>query len=199
MFTSRAEHRLVLREDNSIDRLADVAKKIGLVSEAELDQLLLIKAKRSQLLLDLQGKTLYPNKITNDLVTEMGSRPLLKPVSLEELLRRPEINFSHLGKFDFADFVLEENEVVTEAVEIEVKYSGYVKKQYEIIEQSKKFESLEIPNELLFAAIKGLSTEEIDKLNKVKPRTLGQAQRISGVNPSAIQAIMIYLKGNKHL
>ena len=196
MFTSRAEHRLVLREDNSIDRLADISKKIGLVSEKELNQLMSIKDDRSVLIGQLQSTILYPKKETNDIITAMGSRPLLKPVTVEEFLRRPEINFSHLEKLNFE---FSPNEVVTEAVEIEVKYSGYVKKQYEIIEQSKKLETLEIPQELVFGKIKGLSNEEIDKLNKVKPRTLGQAQRISGVNPSAIQAIMIYLKGNKFL
>lgn len=196
MFTSRAEHRLVLREDNSIDRLADISKKIGLVSEKELNQLMSIKDERSVLIGQLQSAVLYPKKETNAIISEMGSKPLLKPVTAEEFLRRPEINFSHLEKLDFS---FSKNEVVTEAVEIEVKYSGYVKKQYEIIEQSKKLETLEIPQELVFAKVKGLSNEEIDKLNKVKPRTLGQAQRISGVNPSAIQAIMIYLKGNKFL
>ena len=196
MFTSRAEHRLVLREDNTIDRLADISKKIGLVSEKELNQLMSIKDERSVLLGQLQSTILYPKKAINDTIIEMGSKPLLKPVTMEEFLRRTEINFSHLEKLDFP---VNKNEVVTEAVEIEVKYSGYVKKQYEIIEQSKKLETLEIPQELVFAKIKGLSNEEVDKLNKVKPRTLGQAQRISGVNPSAIQAIMIYLKGNKFL
>lgn len=196
MFTSRAEHRLVLREDNSIDRLAEISKKIGLVSEKELNQLMSIKDDRQVLMGKLQETVLYPKKETNTIITEMGSKPLVKPVTMEEFLRRPEITFDHLEKLNFE---FPKNEVVTEAVEIEVKYSGYVKKQYEIIEQSKKMEELEIPQELVFAKIKGLSNEEVDKLNKIKPRTLGQAQRISGVNPSAIQAIMIYLKGNKFL
>lgn len=196
MFTSRAEHRLVLREDNSIDRLADISKKIGLVSEKELNQLMSIKDERSVLMGQLRSTVLYPNQETNAVIVQMGSKPLLKPVTAEEFLRRPEINFSHFGNFGFS---FSKNEVVTEAVEIEVKYLGYIKKQYDIIEQSKKLEDLEIPLELVFGKVKGLSNEEIDKLNKVKPRTLGQAQRISGVNPSAVQAIMIYLKGNKFL
>jgi tRNA uridine 5-carboxymethylaminomethyl modification enzyme len=196
MFTSRAEHRLVLREDNTIDRLADISKKIGLVSEQELNKLMSIKDDRAILLSQLKSTTLYPKKEINEVIVEMGSTPLLKPVTMEEFLRRPEIGFPQLEKLNFE---FSKNEVVTEAVEIEVKYSGYVKKQYEIIEQSKKMETLEIPHELVFASIKGLSNEEVDKLNKVKPRTLGQAQRISGVNPSAIQAIMIYLKGHKLL
>lgn len=195
MFTSRAEHRLILREDNTIDRLADISKCIGLASEKELGQLFEIKESRSQLLAQLKGTTIYPKKEVNSLVESMGSKPLLKPVTLEEFLRRPEIDFSHLEKLNFS---VSQNEIVTESVEIEVKYSGYVKKQYEIIEQAQKLENLEIPTQLQFSLIKGLSSEEIDKLNKIKPRTLGQAQRISGVNPSAIQAIMIYLKAHKN-
>lgn len=194
MFTSRAEHRLVLREDNTIDRLADISKKIGLVSEKELNQLMSIKDDRQVLMGHLQSTILYPKKETNAVIEEMGSKALVKPVTMEEFLRRPEIGFPQLEKLNFE---FSKNEVVTEAVEIEVKYSGYVKKQFEIIEQSKKLENLEIPSEVVFSKIKGLSSEEVDKLNKVKPRTLGQAQRISGVNPSAIQAIMIYIKGNK--
>lgn len=196
MFTSRAEHRLVLREDNTIDRLADISKKIGLVSEQELNQLMSIKDERTALLNQLQNTILYPKKAVNDLVVAMGSTSLVKPVTMEEFLRRPEVGFAQL---EMLDFQFSKNEVVTEAVEIEIKYSGYVKKQFEIIEQSKKMETLVIPEELVFASIKGLSNEEVDKLSKVKPRTLGQAQRISGVNPSAIQAIMIYLKGHKLL
>ncbi len=84
-----------------------------------------------------------------------------------------------------------------EAVEIDVKYSGYVKRQLELIAQSKRAEDLLLPVDLDYVSIKGLSNEEKDKLSQVKPRTLGQAQRISGVNPSAIQAIMVYLKGHK--
>jgi tRNA uridine 5-carboxymethylaminomethyl modification enzyme len=88
---------------------------------------------------------------------------------------------------------------VSEPVEIEVKYSGYVKRQMELIEQSKRLEELRLPEELSYKEIRGLSNEEVTKLSQVRPRTLGQAQRISGVNPSAIQAIMIYLKGHKKL
>jgi tRNA uridine 5-carboxymethylaminomethyl modification enzyme len=192
MFTSRAEHRLILREDNTIDRLSGVSRKLGIVSEEHLDHLQEIKAKREKLFSDLKEKVIYPKVDTNALIVAMGSTPLLKPATAEEFLRRPEINFNSLTAFGF-DF--EQDEVVTEAVEIQVKYSGYVKRQYEIIEQSKKMENLLIPELTQFSEIRGLSNEEIDKLNRVKPRTLGQASRISGVNPSAIQSIMVYLKG----
>jgi len=191
MFTSRAEHRLVLREDNTIDRLAHISKKIGLVSEENLSKIFDIKEARQRASAELKSRVLYPNKETNEKIESIGSKALLKPVTFEEFLRRPEITFNQLEQFGFVHDFTEE---VSEAVEIDVKYSGYVKKQYEIIEQSKKLENLEIPSSINFSLIKGLSTEEVDKLKKVNPRTLGQAQRISGVNPSAIQAIMIHIK-----
>ncbi|MCC2679718.1 MAG: tRNA uridine 5-carboxymethylaminomethyl modification enzyme GidA [Pseudobdellovibrio sp.] len=196
MFTSRAEHRLVLREDNTIDRLSPVSRGLGIVPPENLDKLETIKFKREELLNRLSQGVVYPKPETNNLIQEMGSTPLLKPVKFSELLRRPEVSFDFLSKLGFE---YENNNDVLDSVEIEVKYSGYIKKQNEIIAQTKKFEMAPIPSGLDYAVIKGLSSEEIDKLAKVRPRTLGQAQRISGVNPSALQAIMIYLKGTKQI
>jgi tRNA uridine 5-carboxymethylaminomethyl modification enzyme len=196
MFTSRAEHRLVLREDNTIDRLSEVSRKLGLLSEEEVDRLLNIKALRKKMLTDLDKKIIYPKPEVNSLIQSLGSTPLLKPVKMAEFLRRPEVNFDTIKKLGFE---FEKNNDVLDAVEIEVKYSGYIKKQNEIIDQTKKFEQALLPAQLDYSLIKGLSSEEVDKLTRVKPRTLGQAQRISGVNPSALQAIMIYLKGNKNI
>ena len=192
MFTSRAEHRLVLREDNTIDRLAEVSRKVGIVSERALEKLDEIKKGRSLLSERLNQESIYPKPETNLLIEAQGSKPLLKPLTFAEFLRRPEVNFETLKAVGFEHL---DGVEVTDAVEIEVKYSGYIKKQNEIIAQTKKQEALILPTELDFSLVKGLSNEEIDKLNRVRPRTLGQAERISGVNPSALQAIMIYLKG----
>ena len=115
----------------------------------------------------------------------------MKPATLEEFLRRPEVDFNTLRGLGFS---FDDAETVTEAVEIEVKYAGYIKKQNEIIEKSKHVEDFLIPPDLDYKLVKGLSTEEVDKLIRIRPRTLGQAQRISGVNPSALQSLMIYLK-----
>lgn len=192
MFTSRAEHRLVLREDNTIDRLAEISRKIGIVSNESLEKLDLIKEKRSQLISKLSSHSLYPKPETNALIASLGSKGLLKPLTYSEFLRRPEVSFETLAALGFET---EKDADVNDAVEIEIKYSGYVKKQNEIIAQTKKNEGFLLPSNFDFSSVKGLSNEEIDKLNRVKPRTLGQAERISGVNPSALQAIMIYLKG----
>ena len=121
---------------------------------------------------------------------------MTKSLTFEELLRRPELTSSHLELFNFE---LDSDPNVVEPVEIEVKYSGYVKRQMDLISQSKRLEDLVLPETLVYADVRGLSNEEKDKLQRVKPRTLGQAQRISGVNPSAIQAIMIHLKGHKKI
>ena len=196
MFTSRAEHRLVLREDNTIDRLAETSRRLGIVSNENLDKLENIKTLRAEMMIKLSETVIYPKPETNQLVENFGGKALLKPLKLSEFLRRPEVGFDILHKLGFE---YEHNSDVMDAVEIEVKYSGYIKKQNEIIEQTKKFEQAILPSEMNYALIKGLSTEEVDKLTRVKPRTLGQAQRISGVNPSALQAIMIYLKGTKQI
>lgn len=195
MFTSRAEHRLVLREDNTIDRLYEIADEIGLTDKKEIEVLQQIKSKRNDLKIYLGSHSVYPKPEVNQQIADLGSSPLTKPLTLEEFLRRPEVDINFLFKMG----QLKENysAEVTEAVEIDVKYSGYVKKQNEIIAQTKKLEEFQIPIITNYNLIKGLSSEEVDKLNRVKPRTLGQAGRISGVNPSALQAIMIYLKVGK--
>jgi tRNA uridine 5-carboxymethylaminomethyl modification enzyme len=192
MFTSRAEHRLVLREDNTIDRLFSRSQKLGIVSEKILEQLNLIKQKRADLIERLSVNSIYPKPETNQKVVEAGSTALLKPLTYAEFLRRPEVNFDVLK---LVGFDVSDNADVTDSVEIEIKYSGYIKKQKEIIEQSKKQEDYILPQELDFSLVKGLSNEEVDKLSRVRPRTLGQAIRISGVNPSALQSIMVHLKG----
>jgi len=196
MFTSRAEHRLVLREDNTLDRLGEIAIQASLVNPKSIQVITDLKIRRTTLIEKLRSERVFPVKETQEKLVEMGTSELLKPATFEELLRRPEISCSSLSAFGF-EMDLDPN--VTEPVEIEVKYSGYVKRQLELISQSKRLEELRLPEELSYKEIRGLSNEEVDKLSRVKPRTLGQAQRISGVNPSAIQAIMIYLKGHKKL
>lgn len=196
MFTSRAEHRLVLREDNTIDRLGEVAIAASLVNPESIQALRGLKERRSTMIEKMRSERLFPNAETQEKLTALGTSVLLKPATFEELLRRPEITCSNLQDLGF---VMDLDPNVSEPVEIEVKYSGYVKRQMELIEQSKRLEELRLPEELSYKEIRGLSNEEVDKLSRVRPRTLGQAQRISGVNPSAIQAIMIYLKGHKKL
>lgn len=196
MFTSRAEHRLVLREDNTIDRLGVLAAKVGIVSTESLELLNRLQDQRQELLGKLRTSKVFPNKETQEILARIPTAELLKSITFEELLRRPEVSCSDLNQLGF-DMTADPN--VAEPVEIEVKYAGYVKRQMELIAQSKRLEEMLLPDSVNYADVRGLSNEEKDKLHRVRPRTLGQAQRISGVNPSAIQAIMIHLKGHKKL
>lgn len=194
MFTSRAEHRLVLREDNTIDRLAAVAEKLGLVPSDRIERLAALSERRRALSEKLRTERIVPTEDVQAKLVSMSSAPLTKPLTLEELLRRPEISADRLSEFGFE---LESDPNVLEPVEIEVKYAGYVRRQQDLIAQSKRMEEMVLPADLDYRLVRGLSTEEVQKLSQVRPRTLGQAQRISGVNPSAVQAMMIYLKGHR--
>lgn len=196
MFTSRAEHRLVLREDNTLDRLLELSLSIGILDKSSIELASDLQNRREDYLTRLKSEKVYPTKDVQDKLAAIGTPVLGKSITFEELLRRPEVDSLSLHELGFA-FDLDPN--VCEPVEIEVKYSGYVKRQNELIGQSKRLEEMQINQDFNYGLVKGLSKEEVEKLSRVKPRTLGQAQRISGVNPSAIQAIMIHLKGRTKL
>ena len=196
MLTSRAEHRLVLREDNTMDRLYNTSAKLGILDTKTLDLMSSLKIQREEMLENLRTKKVYPNEETQQKLREIPTPVLNKSISFEELMRRSEVSSFHLKSLGCE---VSEDPNVTEPVEIEVKYSGYIKRQLELISQQKRLEGMLLSEEIKYADIRGLSREEVEKLSKIRPRTLGQAQRISGVNPSAIQAIMIYLKGRSKL
>ncbi len=196
MFTSRAEHRLVLREDNTLDRLGEVGKQLGLLSSDELEAAAQIRSRRTNLIDKLRKQVAVPTESTQEKLRAIGTAVLLKPTTAEELLRRSEIDCLALSQLGFE---VDLEPLVAEPVEIEVKYAGYISRQTELIEQAKRLEKLTIPSDLNYGEIRGLSSEEVEKLRMVQPINIGQAQRISGVNPSAIQAILVHLKGRKRL
>ncbi|MES2768416.1 MAG: tRNA uridine-5-carboxymethylaminomethyl(34) synthesis enzyme MnmG [Bdellovibrionota bacterium] len=196
MFTSRAEHRLVLREDNTLDRLLDLGRDIGLITSEDFDRVSLIREKRNAQKNYLRSTTIYPNKETNEKLVAMGTQEILKPTTLDTLLRRAEISTEKIGTMGHN---LNMDPEILEPVEIEIKYEGYIKRQKELIEQSSRLETYKLDESMDYSKVRGLSAEEMEKLLKVKPLTIGQAQRISGVNPSAIQAILIHIKGRKKI
>lgn len=196
MMTSRAEHRLVLREDNAINRLFDAGKSTGLLHGAYLDRLADVLSSRHTYRSQLDSSQLVPNAKTLDWLRSMNSAVINKPISYADLLRREEISSSQFfGDHEFAFQDKFDSYEVIEPVEIDVKYSGYISRQNLVIEQFKRYESMRLPANLDYSLVSGLSREEVEKLSKIRPISMGQALRISGVNPSAYQSLMVHLKG----
>ncbi|MCD6083854.1 tRNA uridine-5-carboxymethylaminomethyl(34) synthesis enzyme MnmG [Candidatus Aerophobetes bacterium] len=192
MFTSRAEYRLVLREDNADLRLREIGYKIGLVSDEDYRKVLAKKEAIEEELERLKRTKIFPNEAINKKLKEWGTDPLSRPVSLEELLRRPQITYERLvalgkGKKDLSP------EVVFQ-VEVNVKYQGYIERQNREIEKFRRMEGMRIPVDMDFSKIPSLSLEVREKLSRFKPTSIGQASRISGITPAAVSTLMIYLK-----
>ena len=191
MFTSRAEYRLLLREDNAAMRLTPIGRKIGLVGDEQWERFNKRYALFKEFMKRLSETRVSPSEGVNRWLKSIGSSPLKQGVSALELLKRPEIGLSSLCAFlgmepppsDIAD-----------QVEIEAKYQGYIKRQEEEVARFKRWEEVRIPEGLDFATIPGLSREVVEKLSRVRPESLGRASRISGITPAALTAIQIYLK-----
>lgn len=192
MLTSRAEYRLLLREDNVFERLALYGSQFNLHDlerQTLIDKLL---SERKNYREKLKDYKLVPNEKTQDFLSSIPTKKLLKPITCEELLRRSEVSNENI-KCLSSDFDVSAE--IYEPVEIDIKYEGYLTREYDKIKKMSNLEDLVIPDSFNFSSLQSLSNEEKEKLNSIKPRTLGQASRISGVNPSAIQALMIHLGG----
>jgi len=197
MFTSRAEYRLHLREDNADLRLREMGYRIGLVKKEDYRIFFEKKSSVEKTLFKISNTKVNPTRENNDILHRWGSAPLKKESSLQEILKRPEIHFEHLLAFD-GDLERLPKEV-WEQVEIQVKYDGYIKRQMEQIERFKKLEEVRFPKDFDFSAVIGLSKEVMEKLVKIRPLSLGQASRISGVTPAAISILMVNLKKQGYL
>lgn len=195
MMTSRAEYRLLLRQDNADQRLTPVGYRVGLISEERYEKLqkkiVQIKEEKERLEHTMVGAS---GPVQNFLET-YGSTTLKTAASLAEILRRPEMDYEKLAKIDPNRPILSPD--VTEQVEIDVKYDGYIRRQLKQVEQFKKLEQKRIPEELDYDSISGLRLEAIQKLKLCKPISIGQASRISGVSPADISVLLIYLE-QKH-
>mgnify|MGYP004656325567 FL=1 len=194
MMTSRSEYRLVLRQDNADQRLTPIGYRVGLIGEERYQRFL---AKQEQIASELARVKALSIPLSDELqqaLTEKGTAPLKKGCKMIELLRRPQISYKDLAPFDpeRPDLPYE----VFEQVEISVKYEGYIKKQEAQIREMRRIESKRIPEDIDYSALKGLRLEAVEKLSKIRPQNLGQASRISGVNPADITVLNILLEGN---
>jgi tRNA uridine 5-carboxymethylaminomethyl modification enzyme len=194
MFTSRAEYRLLLREDNADFRLRDIGYRLGLVSEDVYRQFCRKREAVEKLIDRLNDMKIRPEPSVVDQLKDMGSTAIKNITSLAQLLRRNEILFEHL--FLFAPELEEIDESVFEEVETRIKYEGYISHQQKQVEKLKKMENVRLPDDVDYASIYGLTKEAMEKLSKVRPISLGQASRISGITPAALMAIQIHLKKN---
>lgn len=190
LLTSRAEHRLLLRNDNADLRLTEYGRSLGLIDDNRYNLFLKRKNDSLKLLEEIKSFYVMPTKENNDYLEKRNSATIYEKFSIFDLLKRPEIN-----KDDIKHFLGEKyTEDVYEQVEIQVKYDGYIKKQLREVERVNKLENKKIPNDIKYEQIVNLSFEAREKLSTIKPKTLGQASRIIGVNPADIAILLIYLE-----
>ncbi len=192
MMTSRAEYRLLLRQDNADLRLTPIGYEIGLISEERYAKFLDKKAKIEQEIERLKRTNIPPTEKVNSFLRSRNSAEIKSGVKLIDLLRRPEITYEDLAEIDTDRPKL--SRAVAEQVTISVKYEGYIKRQMQQVEQFKRLENKKIPEDIDYSGILGLSTEARQKLDKVRPESVGQASRISGVSPADISVLLIYLE-----
>lgn len=195
LLTSRAEYRLLLRHDNADLRLREYGYQVGLISDAQHDILLQKKNAIKEVLDQLQSHKITPVKEVRDYLETIPTAPLKDGITLYDLLKRPEIKISHIKHF--IDFPYDSS--ILEQVEIHIKYEGYIMKAQREAEKMERLEAKKIPEDIDYNQIKNIASEARQKLQEVRPTSIGQALRISGVNPADISILMVYLKkGEKH-
>ena len=195
MMTSRAEYRLLLRQDNADLRLRRIGHDIGLVSDAEYEHLLEKEAQINAEIERLEKATIGGTPKVQELLARYESTPLKSGTTLAELIKRPELNYEKLAEVDENRPELAFD--VQEQVNIEIKYEGYIKRQMQQVAQFKKLEGKKLPENFDYAQVNSLRKEAVQKLNKIQPSTIGQASRISGVSPADISVLMVYLERSK--
>jgi len=193
MFTSRAEYRLQLREDNADLRLTEIGRRLGVVDDARWQA---FEKKCEAIAREqerLRGTWVNPRNLPEEEAIRVFGKPIEREYTLQELLRRPDVTYASLMSLPGAG-VKVEDEKVAEQVETQAKYQGYIERQLDEINRNEQYESLALPLDLDYRSVRGLSIEVQQKLNQHKPETLGQAARISGITPAAISLLLVHLK-----
>lgn len=194
MMTSRAEYRLLLRQDNADFRLTEIGYNVGLVSEERYNRFIERKTNIENELERLKNLQITNKTENNDILVKLGSTELKKPISFYELIKRPELDYFSAVELDPERPEYPEN--VGEQINIIAKYEGYIVNQLDQVEQFKKFEKKLLPKDIDYTDVKGLRTEAIQKLSNIRPISIGQASRISGVSPADISVLLVYLEYN---
>ena len=192
MMTSRSEYRLLLRQDNADTRLTPLGHEIGLISEERYRKFLEDCALRDKEIARVKALTLAPSEALNAWLVSRETAPLSTGAKLADLIRRPQLGYRELAAFDPERPDLPDR--IAEQVETEIKYEGYIKKQLDQVERMQKLEQTRLEEDLDYSAIQGLRLEAREKLSRVRPHSLGQASRISGVSPADISVLIIYLE-----
>jgi tRNA uridine 5-carboxymethylaminomethyl modification enzyme len=192
MFTSRAEYRLLLREDNADVRLTDTGYQLGLATQDSYDRLMAKKRAISELVEFLERKQVTPADEVNSALALVGSSALRNQASLAQLLRRPEVSMEQIRAIVGTE-MNKYSRGIDSHVEIQIKYAGYVDRQMETVKRFKKVEGVRLPDDFDYSQVAGLSREVREKLTRVKPRSLGQASRVAGITPAAISILSVYL------
>ena len=197
MMTSRSEYRLVLRQDNADERLTPIGHEIGLISDERFAMFHVKQQQIKEEIERLESNSIPPSDELNKILEEKGTAPVKTGIRLADLIRRPQISYFDLTEFDKTRPELDP--AVCEQAEIKIKYEGYIEKQTRQAEQMKRLEKRLLPPDLDYSTVKGLRLEAQEKLNRVKPLNIGQASRISGVNPADISVLLIRMSGNEDL
>lgn len=194
MMTSRAEYRLILRQDNADERLTEKGYEVGLVAEERYNRFKTKKQKIEEEIERLKNIKITPKKEVNEILESLGSASLKMPLSLYDLLRRTELDYDNTAALDEERPLL--NKETKDYVETVIKYDGYISKQIKQVEQFKKLENRRIPSSIDYDSIGNLRLEAKQKLNRIRPDSIGQASRISGVSPSDINVLLVYMMTN---
>jgi len=195
LLTSRAEYRLLLRHDNADLRLTEIGHEIGLISDDRYEKYVSKKAAIEAEINRLRSIILKPNEKTQEMIIQAGGSPLKDGIRASDLLKRPEMSYAQIAELAPAEQELPKD--VIEQVEIQIKYEGYIEKSLQQVEKLKKLEDKKIPENIDYDAINGIATEARQKLKKVRPLSIAQASRISGVNPADISILLVYIEHGK--